>query len=173
MFVLKKLYSNTTKPHTFPTEADKIASVHAISNQEFYSRIHDYIGWVVVDATYTDHDFVDIDNQEVIAHYVWKETVRSTQLSTLIEFFYYDISRIIGHTIKAIGLQDSNQILECKKFIPKDEPLFEESINEYTKPDLELIPSFELIWASPVFQAAVDKIDIAEVKQAKHLIEFK
>jgi hypothetical protein len=169
MFVLKKLYSNTTKSHTFPTEEAKIASVHAISNQEFYSRIHDYIGWVVVDATYTDHDFVDENNQEVIAHYVWKETVRSTKFSTLIEFFYYDISRIIGQTIKAIGLPDSEQIVECKKYIPQEESskVYE---NEFTKPDPEFIPSFELIWASSEFRAAVDKIEFSEVNQAKKFI---
>jgi hypothetical protein len=136
MFVLKKLYSDnsTGDNKEVLTQEQAIRTVHALTNLEFYQRIHNYIGWTVIYATYSIPDFVIIEEATIlVAHYDLNKTVRSIQFTPIGEYFDSKIETIVGDTIRAIGTIDSPGIKDSKRYEAKDYS------NKVTKPvDLDL-----------------------------------
>jgi hypothetical protein len=134
MFVLKKLFKGSCLDSNKEvlTEEQSIRTVHALTNQEFYQRINNYVGWTVISATYTIPDFLIQQDQTIlVAHYDLKKTVGSIKFTPISEYFGDNIESMAGDTIRAVGTINSPQILDSKRFEAKD------ISNSYTKP-LEL-----------------------------------
>jgi hypothetical protein len=124
MIVLKKLYSGTCLDlNTVMLNEDQaIKTVHALTNAEFYERIHDYIGWTIVAATYSfpDRFLNDPTNQILVAHYHLKQTLGSIQFTPITQYFGTKIESIVNGTIRAVGTIDSEGIKDSKRYERRD-----------------------------------------------------
>jgi hypothetical protein len=124
MIVLKKLYSGTCLElnTVVLTEEQAIKTVHALTNAEFYQRIHDYIGWTVISATDSNPvQFLnDSTDQILVAHYQLKLSVGSIQFTPIDQYFGTKLESIVNGTIRAVGTIDSEGIKDSKRYERRD-----------------------------------------------------